>query len=552
MHGGKSRPRFVHRSIRSRAAQKSKSRAIGMLCTIYFTLLLVIYMVFILALVVPMTISGPSAGYTHSDPVETQITTDGPANPLPTSKQAIIQKIDKDLGCSSIDSRIHIIFSTGCNLFQHWQAEVLLHSAMKAGQCGRITRIVSGCEQREDEGKKTDKRWITHQGGKTDQLVSDSDLRKSVNPKLEVHVTPMFPQAKEFPWWNKPLSISHFSTHGNLKDDEIIIILDPDEFFIHALTQNGSPYSHVIASGGVESQFKGKMSIDQAQPGKPVAQYYGLGAAWLNMFDLKKTCGEASPCLSISHNEASEKYSVGPPYILHVEDYKKVAVSWETIMKPVYEQDRGDMQADMYAYIMSAAHHKLPHTRLNHFMVSDVGIDVGEAWSWIDYIQKMSCVNPRESFPSRMYPPFSRLDTSPKLPPLVHAAQHFKAHHPKTKELWNFHKGHIPGQILDCDQPLVVPPPDDLFTLQTQKREKRSAFMVCWMTYLINESVIDYKKRFCRKPLPPWAKRKAASSVDDSPTYNSDKCIRIVETKANVPECDKDKPDCYPLAKRVC
>lgn len=41
---------------------------------------------------------------------------------------------------------IHIVFSTGCNLFQHWQAEVLMYSHMKVSQKGKITRVVSGCD----------------------------------------------------------------------------------------------------------------------------------------------------------------------------------------------------------------------------------------------------------------------------------------------------------------------------------------------------------------------------------------------------------------------
>jgi len=36
---------------------------------------------------------------------------------------------------------IHVVFSTGCNYFQHWQAEVLLHSHLKVGQRGQITRV---------------------------------------------------------------------------------------------------------------------------------------------------------------------------------------------------------------------------------------------------------------------------------------------------------------------------------------------------------------------------------------------------------------------------
>ena len=48
---------------------------------------------------------------------------------------------------------IHIVFSTGCNLFQHWQAEVVLHSHMKVGQRGKITRVVSGCDTEAEKRK---------------------------------------------------------------------------------------------------------------------------------------------------------------------------------------------------------------------------------------------------------------------------------------------------------------------------------------------------------------------------------------------------------------
>jgi len=40
---------------------------------------------------------------------------------------------------------IHVVFSTGCNYFQHWQAEVLLHSHLKVGQRGQITRVRLFC-----------------------------------------------------------------------------------------------------------------------------------------------------------------------------------------------------------------------------------------------------------------------------------------------------------------------------------------------------------------------------------------------------------------------
>jgi len=540
---------YARRSFGKKKRLQSKSKTLNVLCGCYFCALVSIYVVFLVFLVVPMIFYDPAA-----------------QTPLGGSLPVASGGGTPD-HCTEEDKKIHIIFSTGCNLFQHWQSEVLLNTAMKVGQCGRITRIVSGCEEREDEGEGTGKRWITHQGGKTDQLVPTTELKLSSHPNFEVHVTPMVPESKEFPWWNKPYSIAHFSEHAKLKDDEIIVILDPDEFFIHALSNNGSPYSHIIATNGVDEATKARaeFGLDVAKRGQPVAQAYGLGPRWLTLFDREKVCGKGSHCTQVQGREAENKYSVGPPYILHVDDFKKVAPKWLELMKPVYEADRGDMQADMYAYIMSAAHYRLPHTKLNHYMVSDVGCEDLEGWKWVEALPSMSCQNPRNDFPIGKFPPFAPSKESPLIPHLLHAAQHYKATHPKTGELWNIHKGHIPGQILDCDQPLIVSPPDDLFSLQVDKRQKRAAFMICWLTFAINEAVLDYRKKFCTNPLPV-EKQEPAGGIHgvtqggggvggggESENYNSAKCVRMVVHRSEVPQCDsKTDPYCYPLAKKVC
>jgi hypothetical protein len=36
--------------------------------------------------------------------------------------------------------------------------------------------------------------------------------------------------------YNKPWSFKYFLMHGNLEKDEIVVIIDPDEFFLEPLT----------------------------------------------------------------------------------------------------------------------------------------------------------------------------------------------------------------------------------------------------------------------------------------------------------------------------
>lgn len=52
---------------------------------------------------------------------------------------------------SDESSRFHIVFSSGCSRYQEWQSELFFFSAMKSGQPGQVTRIVSGCD---DEGNE--------------------------------------------------------------------------------------------------------------------------------------------------------------------------------------------------------------------------------------------------------------------------------------------------------------------------------------------------------------------------------------------------------------
>jgi hypothetical protein len=52
---------------------------------------------------------------------------------------------------------------------------------------------------------------------------------------------------------------------------------------------------------------------------------------------------------------------------------------------------------------------------------------------------------------------------------------------------------------MHCDQPLLIPPPDNLFNVQMDKRGKRRASMVCIMTKIVNDAVITgYKKANCK------------------------------------------------------
>jgi hypothetical protein len=82
---------------------------------------------------------------------------------------------------------VHIVFSTGCNAYQHWQSEVLKSSAWNVGQRGPMTQIVVGCDvdaMKAAETSSMDAR--TSSGGDADRIVTKAQWEKSANPNVKV------------------------------------------------------------------------------------------------------------------------------------------------------------------------------------------------------------------------------------------------------------------------------------------------------------------------------------------------------------------------------
>ena len=75
--------------------------------------------------------------------------------------------------------------------------------------------------------------------------------------------------------------------------------------------------------------------------GVPAAQLYGLGAPWAGTrsrnFNREYICGKNSSCMKTTVKFGEEHYSVGPPYLVHVKDMKRLTDSWCEFVPKVYE-----------------------------------------------------------------------------------------------------------------------------------------------------------------------------------------------------------------------
>jgi len=75
-----------------------------------------------------------------------------------------------------LGSRLHVVFSTDCGTFQHWQSFLLFYSALRVGQPGRVTRIASGCKEEEEAEAQ---RWF-------------EEHVRPMSSRFGIHFTPHF------------------------------------------------------------------------------------------------------------------------------------------------------------------------------------------------------------------------------------------------------------------------------------------------------------------------------------------------------------------------
>jgi hypothetical protein len=199
----------------------------------------------------------------------------------------------------------HTIFSTGCSIFQDWQSYVFFYHVFRSGQEGHITRIASGCHNK-------------------DAILLDELFKKeikSMRPSTHhLHQTPDFSKIpkkenKKFKYFNKPYGVRHWMQHAlgypenhKLHDDSIIILMDPDQIMLRPFTND-----FTNSSENWRSDKKRKLKVEH---GSPFAQQYGYGMQWKNKVKLENVFqGDnfPSPISNLTPGDAQDYYSAMGP-----------------------------------------------------------------------------------------------------------------------------------------------------------------------------------------------------------------------------------------------
>jgi peptidyl serine alpha-galactosyltransferase len=386
--------------------------------------------------------------------------------------------IDETITTTSGGYEYHVVFSTGCSLYQDWQSYVFFYNAVLSNQPGTITRIVSGCANSDEESKM--------------KAIFDEEIYPmEPSGRLKIHFTPDYSKlknGKSFVYFNKPFGMKHWLENAlgypsrPINDDAIIILVDPDQLIMRPFTNNNF--------SNTEWKF---LNPDEAprssiHHGQPMGQLYGFGLQWKNQVNMTQLGFPNSPVDRLSYREAQAGYILGPPYVATAQDMYTIVNQWTIFAHGVHDQ-YPFLLAEMYAYCLAAAHRELPHQTASSFMISDIAAGRGEGWSYIDQI-------PNE----KVCDDFDIDD----VPNVLHYCQRYGMGD------YFFGKRKLPRNFLSCDSPLLAEPPKDILTKYnyanfpgnnrktwTHQYAKRNAFTVCYMIKALNEAAIHYKEQHC-------------------------------------------------------
>jgi hypothetical protein len=420
------------------------------------------------------------------------------------------REVDGDAGDDD-DNVVHIVFSTDCSGYQHWQSIVLWYAAQRAGHPGPVTRIASGCSNDQDRRRIADE-WSKMDGGRN---------------QFRVHFTSDMKLQGSYKYSNKPGGLKHWLQNAKL-EEKYIVLLDPDMVPLLPITTrlglgldpiprkrtDTNQIEYADGESGIARLLRvddpGLMGLtDRVALGRPAGQHFGLGGTWAyapanpsrypkwRNFSKALVCGEGSPCTRTSDTDAKKMYAVGPVYLAHIDDWRSIADSWWRSMRPLHSQ-HPFLLAEMMALTMAVANLTLPWTLVSNYMVTGVDVDSAtEGWSWIDAIIDRNASVACAGASSTTLPFITRDRTAVALPTTLHYCQRYQfANHlfAKRKVPHDFFR--CDGEYLEFDSTSIMrelsAPGKEL-----KRSERRSAFMICHLIPIMNAALDSYKQDVC-------------------------------------------------------
>lgn len=376
---------------------------------------------------------------------------------------------------------VHIVFSTSCSRFQHWQSYAFFYHALMVGQPGNITRIASGCTEQEQ---------------RLYARLHDDEVVQKMSTRFQIHFTPDYSNqviaGQSYKFFNKPFGLRHWMERSlgypsnQRHEDTIIALLDPDMILTRPLINNFDGFRRQYWYKGDKSG----VARTCVTRGKPIAQQYGFGNDWIASIGnhFAELVGKDSPVHNVTEADGPYIYSAGPPYLLTGHDMYKVVNLWCEFLVKIY-QYFPFLMAEMYGYSMAVAHLQLRHQLSFQTMISEPTIPL-EGW------QHLEGLTPNQTC--------GREHVS-RLPTIIHYCQYYSV------GLYAFQKYYMQENFLSCEAPLLRNPPKNLaerynvrrllngsiVPFDDRQQAMRFTFMLCTVTEALNEAVTHFKQNHC-------------------------------------------------------
>ena len=153
-----------------------------------------------------------------------------------------------------------------------------------------------------------------------------------------------------------------------------------------------------------------------------------------------------------------QKKKVGPPYMMTVKDWRLVSQKWEELTPIIFKNHEPwpSILGEMYGYCVASMYYGLRHKIVTSLMVSNVEMTNDEGWDQCN-IMDLKNMNNLTKYNENKQP-------QPGVT-ILHYCQGFwigPGYYQSSPRYagFNFHKGHIPKNILnECTLPLFYPAP---------------------------------------------------------------------------------------------
>lgn len=393
---------------------------------------------------------------------------------------------------------LHFVFLTTCDPSQHWQSRVLVSSFLRVNHLGRLTRIVSGC----------------------DEASLRALLKKEpMHPRMQLHVADNYTHrpAREnektsasfidsYLRYSKPFGIRHWLRHANPPVlESTIILVEPDFIFLQPLLLDSRvrlTSAEKVISGGVDDmevleglrQYK-RFYVYEGYPSMNVTIQISNGSAiaqrltshiGLPDFDAENNiystiCPE---CNLLNKRDKMKDFSVGSPYILSRKDLSLMIDDYCLMTFRLHEID-GTSQMD--TYVLASSKNGIRHTIFDN--LASGRIDRDSYPHFVTYIGEEAnpCSNSDGLFIRN------------EMPVMLRSTHDFTAVDSDGNQ-WIYSVRLIPTDLFECDSWLLSLPPIEVWTIARDSKSTErmlQAYGLCTFIKASNQAIIEYKSKYC-------------------------------------------------------